>query len=45
MIRRDFDREKYRQQIRTNQLIGILLSLSGIALAVILWVIANALSG
>lgn len=45
MIRKDFDREKYRQQVQTSQLIGILLSLSGIALVIILWVIADALSG
>lgn len=40
---KDFDRERYRRQIQTNNLIGILLCLSAIALVIILWVLAGAL--
>lgn len=40
---KDFDREKYRRQIQTNNLIGILLCLSAIALVIIFWVLAGAL--
>ncbi len=40
---KDFDREKYRRQIQTNNLIGILLYLSAIAFVIIFWVLAGAL--
>ena len=40
---KDFDREKYRRQIQTNNLIGILLCLSAIAFVIIFWVLAGAL--
>lgn len=40
---KDFDRERYRRQIQTNNLIGILLCLSAIALVIILWVLAGVL--
>ena len=40
---KDFDREKYRRQIQTNNLIGILLCLSAIAIVIIFWVLAGAL--
>ena len=40
---KDFDREKYRRQIQTNNLIGILLCLSAIAFVIIFWVLAGEL--
>ena len=40
---KDFDREKYSRQIKTNNLIGILLCLSAIAFVIIFWVLAGAL--
>lgn len=40
---KNFDREKYRRQIQTNNLIGILLCLSAIAFVIIIWVLAGAL--
>ena len=40
---KDFDREKYRRQIQTNNLSGILLCLSAIAFVIIFWVLAGAL--
>lgn len=43
MTKKDFDRQAYKEQIRSNQLIGILLSLSAIALLVIILIICNAL--
>ena len=42
-IMKDFDRERYRRQVQTDNLIGILLCLSTIALVIILWVLAGAL--
>ncbi len=38
-----FDREAYRTQLQNNQMIGWLLGFAGIALAVILYVLAQAL--
>lgn len=40
---KDFDREKCRRQIQTNNLIGILLCLSAIAFVIIFWVLAGVL--
>lgn len=42
-MKHSFDKEKYRQRVETNNLIGILLSLSAIAMAVILYILFTAL--
>ena len=42
-MKHSFDKKKYRQQVETNNLIGILLSLSAIAMAVILYILFTAL--
>ncbi len=38
------DFKKYHQQVRDNQLVGVLLTISTCALAIILWIIAHALT-
>ena len=41
MDKKDFDREAYRRNVQTNNLIGILLCLSAIAMIIIILILAR----
>lgn len=41
MDKKDFDREAYRRNVQTNNLIGILLCLSAIAMIIIILILAG----
>ncbi len=42
-MNKQIDQERYKRQLQSNNLIGILLGLSSIALFIILYILANVL--